>query len=54
MFALNYQDKTLRCLGFIQPSGNYEQDLEKILSCYQGQFPPKNKQWLSEPLRKLL
>ena len=54
MFALDYQKKILRCLGALQPSGDYEQDLDKILTHYQGQFYPKRLEWLSEPLRKLL
>lgn len=54
MFALNYQQKTLRCLGHIQPTGRYEQDLDKILNAYRGQFYPKHLEWLSAPLRKLL
>ncbi|WP_445116270.1 1-acyl-sn-glycerol-3-phosphate acyltransferase [Acinetobacter sp. WZC-1] len=54
MLSFDYDQKTIHCLGIFQPTGHYEQDLDDILSCYQGKFSAKNQQWLSEPLQKLL
>lgn len=54
MFALDYDHKTIHCLGTFYPSGNYTQDLERILQHYVGHFSPKNPQWLAEPLQKLM
>lgn len=54
MLSFDYDHKTIHCLGIFYPSGNYPQDLEKILQCYAGHFSPKNPQWLAEPLQKLM
>ncbi len=54
IFAFDYQKKMIGCLGVFHPTGNYEQDLPQILSLYQDHFSPKNLNWLSIPLQKLL
>ena len=51
MFAFDYDHKTIYCLGVFQPTGNYEQDLERILNLYAGKFSPKNPYWLAKPLQ---
>ena len=51
MFSFDYNRKTIHCLGVFQPTGNYEQDLERILNRYVGKFSPKNPQWLAKPLQ---
>ena len=54
MLSFDYDHKTIHCLGTFYPSGNYTQDLKKILQHYVGHFSPKNPQWLAEPLQKLM
>ncbi len=54
LFSFDYDRKMIRCLDVIYPTGDYEEDLEKILSHYQGNFSPKNPNWLSTPLQNLL
>ncbi|MCF9034338.1 1-acyl-sn-glycerol-3-phosphate acyltransferase [Acinetobacter nectaris] len=55
MFSLNYQTKTLTCIGSFMPSGNYEKDLPNILSFYTSQnCYPKHLSRLSLPLQKQL
>ena len=51
MFSFDYNRKTIYCLGVFQPTGNYEQDLERILNRYVGKFSPKNPEWLAKPLQ---
>ncbi len=51
MFALDYAHKTIRILGVFHPTGQYEQDLEQILQHYEGNFSPKNPEWLALPLQ---
>ena len=51
MFSFDYNRKTIYCLGVFQPTGNYEQDLERILNRYVGKFSPKNPKWLAKPLQ---
>ena len=51
MFSFDYNRKTIYCLGVFQPTGNYEQDLERILNRYVGKFSPKNPEWLAQPLQ---
>lgn len=53
MFAFDYANKVIRCLGVLHPTGNYEKDLATILARYQGHFSPKNTQRLAKPLRDL-
>ena len=53
IFSFDYDHKTIRCLGLFHTTGDYEPDLIKILDIYQGQFSPKNVDWLSKPLQKL-
>ena len=53
MFAFDYDHKIIRCLGVIEPSGNYEKDLEHILNCYKGKFSPKIPDRLAVPLQKI-
>lgn len=54
MFAFDYDQKTIRCLGVFYPSGDFSQDLPKILACYTGQFSAKNPEWLAKPLQTLV
>lgn len=54
MFAFDYQKKSIHCLGYMQPTGNYEHDLDYILNCYKGNFSPKNVERLAKPLKALL
>jgi hypothetical protein len=54
MFSFDYKHKKVYCLGIMQPTGNYEADLEYILKQYQGKFFPKKPEWLALPLQKLL
>lgn len=54
MFSFDYKHKKVYCLGTMQPTGNYEADLEYILKQYQGKFFPKKPEWLALPLQKLL
>ena len=54
IFSLDYDRKMIHSLGILQPTGNYEQDLEDILNRFKGKFSPKRKSLLSIPLQKLL
>lgn len=54
IFAFDYDQKTIRCLEVMHTSGDYEQDLDKIMQIYAGNFSPKNVHWLSKPLQKLV
>ena len=54
MFALDYKEKAIHCLGVIHPTGNLEKDLDDILKHYVGNFSPKNENRLATPLKKLL
>ena len=54
MFALDYKEKAIHCLGVLYPTGDYEKDLQEILKHYVGKFSPKNKNRLAIPLKKLL
>ena len=54
MFSFDYDQKTLHSLGYLQPTGNYEADLQLIFERYTGKFSPKNRHWLAEPLQNLL
>lgn len=53
MFAFDYNQKIIRCLGQIFPSGNYDQDLALILSTYKGKFSAKNPSRLARPFQHL-
>ena len=53
MFAFDYEKKMIRCLGVFHPSGNFNEDLPKILACYSEQFSAKNPAWLAKPLQTL-
>lgn len=52
MFALDYQNKTIHCLGSFQTTGNYEHDLPKILDYYNNKISAKHPQRLAKPLQK--
>lgn len=52
MFAFDYDKKSIRCLGVMHPTGNYEQDLNSILSTYEGNFSAKITTRLAIPLQK--
>ena len=54
MFSFDYDHKTIYSLGTFTPTGHYQQDLEQIMQYYVGHFSPKNPEWLSEPLQKLV
>ena len=54
IFSFDYDHKTIHCLGTLQPTGHYDQDLEEILNRFKGNFSPKKPSWLSKPLQKLL
>lgn len=54
MFSFDYDHKTIYSLGAFTTTGHYQQDLEKIMKCYEGHFSPKNPHWLAEPLQKLV
>ena len=54
MFAFDYENKIIQCLGVVHPTGNYEQDLATILQYYKGKFSPKNMDRLAKPLKALL
>lgn len=53
LFAFDYQEKTIHCLGVFHSTGDYEQDLAAILEMYRGQFSAKHRHNLSLPLQKL-
>ncbi|WP_372404179.1 lysophospholipid acyltransferase family protein [Acinetobacter piscicola] len=53
MFAFDYEQKVIRCLGVFTPTGDYDADLAQIFSHYQGNFSPKNPARLAKPLQKL-
>lgn len=53
MFAFDYDAKVIRCLGVLQPTGDYDADLAKIFQHYEGRFSPKNPARLAKPLQKL-
>ena len=54
MFSFDYDHKTVHCLGYLTPSGNYDEDLAKIFERYEGKISPKNRNWLAEPLQNLV
>lgn len=54
MFAFDYDQKLIRCLGVFHPSGDYEKDLAQIFARYKGHFSPKNLKRLAQPLKALL
>lgn len=53
MFSLDYDHKSIRCLGVMYPTGNFEKDLEYILNCYKDNFSPKIAKRLAIPLQKI-
>ena len=53
LFAFDYQQKSIRCLGVFETTGDYDADLEKIMAIYKGQFSAKHLQQLSIPLQNL-
>ena len=54
MFSFDYDRKTIHCLGHLDPSGNYDEDLTKIFERYEGKISPQNRNWLAEPLQNLV
>lgn len=54
MFAFDYDHKSIRCLGVMHPTGDYEHDLAQIFARYKGHFSPKNTERLAIPLKNLL
>jgi 1-acyl-sn-glycerol-3-phosphate acyltransferase len=54
MFAFDYQHKTLRCLGMLKMTGNYESDITKILEYYRGNISAKYPERLARPFKTLL
>ena len=53
MFSFDYKHKKVYCLGAMQPTGNYEADLEYILNNIREILSQK-PEWLALPLQKLL
>ncbi len=53
IFSLDYDKKLIHCLGTLQPTGDYDKDLEEILERFKGNFSPKRPKLLSLPLQKL-
>ena len=53
IFSLDYDKKQIHCLGILQPTGDYEKDLQDILERFKGKFSPKRLHLLSRPLQKL-
>ncbi len=41
MFSFDYDRKTIHCLGYLTPSGNYDEDLAKIFERYEGKYHRK-------------
>ncbi|AXQ21491.1 acyltransferase [Acinetobacter wuhouensis] len=54
IFSFDYEKKLIHCLGTLQPTGDYDQDLVEILNRFNGKFSPKHPKLLSIPLQKLL
>lgn len=54
MFAFDYKNKVIRCLGIKHATGDYEADLAEILAQYKGKFSPKIYERLAKPLKNLL
>lgn len=54
MFAIDYDNKAIHCLGMMQPTGDYEADLKQIFNTYRGKFSPKFPENLALPLREYL
>lgn len=52
MFGFDYETKTIRILGVYQTTGNFEADLDNILSYYTGKISAKNPEWIAKPLQK--
>lgn len=52
MFALDYANKTIHCLGTVEATGDYQADLTKILACYDGKISAKHPKRLAKPLQK--
>ena len=52
MFSFDYAHKTIHILGVFHPTGNYEEDLERIYQHYDGKFYAKNPHWVAKPLQK--
>lgn len=50
MIALDYQQKTIRIIGTLSCTGDYQQDLAYIMDCYQHKFSAKHPELLSVPL----
>jgi hypothetical protein len=53
VFSLDYEKKRIHCLGTLQPTGDYDKDLDDILARFKGNFSPKRPHLLSLPLQKL-
>ena len=52
MFALNYAEKIIYCLGAFYPTGDYSADLAAILALYQDKIVAKHPERLAKPLQK--
>lgn len=54
MFAFDYDHKTIRCLGMLEMTGDYDADLQKILEQYRGNISAKNPERIARPFKTLL
>lgn len=52
-FTVDYQQKTIKYLGSLIPTGHYEKDLECLLSWYKDQFSVPHTDRLSAPFQAL-
>lgn len=52
-FTADYANKTLKFLGCFHPTGDYQADVEILLSWYEGQFSVPHPERLSQPFMQL-
>ena len=52
MFAFDYENKIIHCLGAFSPTGDYDADLKQILALYDGKISAKHPKRLAKPLQK--
>ena len=52
-FTADYANKTIKFLGHMTPTGDYDADLAVLLNWYQGQFSVPHPERLSHPFCKL-
>lgn len=52
MFALDYAQKIIHCLGAFEATGDYDADLKHILALYRDKISAKHPERLAQPLQK--